>query len=357
MKRILAFDFGASGGRAILARFDGEKICLEEVHSFSNDPLQVVGVFYWDVLRLFHEIRQGLLKAKAAGGFDSVGVDTWGVDFGLLDRDGCLLENPVHYRDRRTAGYIEKSEAYIPNERLYALTGIQFMEFNTCFQLLSLKENRPALLERADSLLFMPDLLSYFLTGKKVCEYSIATTSGLVDIRRRDWSDEVVSAMGLPRRILQPIVKTGTVIGPLSPALCEELGLPPADVIAVAGHDTQSAVTAVPCETDDFAFISSGTWSLFGTEPDAPIVNETTLRHNFTNEGGFDYAIYLRPWGMDWVAHSGEPPPVGAGGAGILLRAAGGRRAGVRALPQLRGPGRRAPRRARRPARQDPGNL
>ncbi len=290
MKTVLAFDFGASSGRAILAHFDGETIRLEEVHRFSNDPVEVGGVFYWDVLRLFHEIRQGLLKAKAAGGFDSVGIDTWGVDFGLLDADGRLLENPVHYRDRRTAGYIEKSRKYISNERLYALTGIQLMELNTCFQLLSLKEQRPALLERAECLLFMPDLLSYFLTGKKYSEYSIATTSGLVDIKARDWSGEIAGALGIPRRILQPLVKTGTVIGPLSPALCESLGLPPADVIAVAGHDTQSAITAVPCETDDFAFISSGTWSLFGTEPAAPIISETTLKHNFTNEGGYGYA-------------------------------------------------------------------
>ncbi|MBQ7687918.1 MAG: rhamnulokinase [Clostridia bacterium] len=289
MKRVLAFDFGASSGRAILGCFDGEKITLEEVHRFSNDPVSVNGVFYWDVLRLFHEIKQGLLKAKAAGGFDSVGIDTWGVDFGLLDEDGRLLENPVHYRDARTTGYIGKSAAYIAPERLYGITGIQFMECNTCFQLLSLKENRPELLKRAKHLLFMPDLLSYFLTGKMVSEYSIATTSGMIDIQKHDWSDEILSALGLERELFEPIVKTGAVIGKLSDALCEELGLPAADVIAVAGHDTQSAITAVPCAEGDFAFISSGTWSLFGTEPDAPIINETSMRYNFTNEGGYDY--------------------------------------------------------------------
>ena len=159
MKRILAFDFGASSGRAILGTFDGKTISLEEIHRFSNDPVLVGGTFYWDVLRLFHEIKQGILKAKQAGGFDAIGIDTWGVDFGLLDKDGKLLENPVHYRDARNVGMIEKAAERISRDRMYDLTGIQFMEFNTAFQLLSLKLNRPELLERADTLLFMPDLL------------------------------------------------------------------------------------------------------------------------------------------------------------------------------------------------------
>ncbi len=290
MKRLLAFDFGASSGRAILGVFDDGALKMEEIHRFSNDPVLVNGTFYWDVLRLLHEIKQGILKAKEKGGFDSIGIDTWGVDFGLLDKDGRLLENPVHYRDARTRGMIEESEKYISKKALYEKTGIQFMEFNTVFQLLSLKLQRPALLERADALLFMPDLLSYFLTGKKVCEYSIATTSQLIDVHTGAWSEEVLSALGLPAHILQPPVPTGTVIGKLSPAVCEELGVPPADVIAVAGHDTQSAVTAVPTTEKDFAFISCGTWSLFGTEPEAPIVDDVSAALNFTNEGGYDRA-------------------------------------------------------------------
>ena len=290
MKRLLAFDFGASSGRAILGLYDGAKVQMEEIHRFSNDPVLVNGTFYWDVLRLLHEIKQGILKAKEKGGFDSIGIDTWGVDFGLLDKDGNLLENPVHYRDVRTRGMIEESEAYISRKELYEITGIQFMEFNTVFQLLSLKKNRPDLLSRADALLFMPDLLSYFLTGKKVCEYSIATTSQLIDVHTGVWSERVLSALGLPGRILQPLVPTGTVIGKLSPAICEELGVPAADVIAVAGHDTQSAITAVPTAEKDFAFISCGTWSLFGTEPDAPIVNDVSAGLNFTNEGGYQRA-------------------------------------------------------------------
>ena len=290
-KRLLAFDFGASSGRAVLGIYDGAQVRMEEIHRFSNDPVYVNGTFTWDVLRLLFEIKAGILKAKAAGGFDSIGIDTWGVDFGLLDADGHLCENPVHYRDTRTRGMIEESEKYIPRARFYQKTGIQFMEFNTAFQLLSLKLQRPALLERADALLFMPDLLSYFLTGKKLSEYSIATTSQLVDVETGGWCGEVIDALGLPRRLLQNIVPTGTVIGKLSPAICEELGVPPADVIAVAGHDTQSAITAVPSAEKDFAFLSCGTWSLFGTEPEAPIVNDVSRSLNFTNEGGYGGSV------------------------------------------------------------------
>lgn len=289
-KRVLAFDFGASSGRAIIGTLDNGKITLNEVHRFSNDPVTVNGTFYWDVLRLFHEIKQGLLKAKQAGGFDSIGIDTWGVDFGLLDKDGVLLENPVHYRDKRNIGMVEKAAKYIGKDEMYKLTGIQFMDFNTAFQLLSIKENRPELLARAESLLFMPDLFAYFLTGNKVSEYSIATTSQLVDINTRDWSKEMLKKLGLPEKIFNRIVPSGSVTGYLSDEICEELGLEKVPVIAVCGHDTQSAVTAVPSEKEDFAFISSGTWSLFGTETKKPIVNDLSYSFNVTNEGGFGYS-------------------------------------------------------------------
>lgn len=289
-KRVLAFDFGASSGRAIIGTLDNGRITLNEVHRFSNDPVTVNGTFYWDVLRLFHEIKQGLLKAKQAGGFDSIGIDTWGVDFGLLDKDGVLLENPVHYRDKRNIGMVEKAAKYIGKDEMYKLTGIQFMDFNTAFQLLSIKENRPELLARAQSLLFMPDLFAYFLTGNKVSEYSIATTSQLVDINTRDWSKEMLEKLGLPEKIFNRIVPSGSVTGYLSDEICEELGLEKVPVIAVCGHDTQSAVTAVPSEKEDFAFISSGTWSLFGTETKKPIVNDLSYSFNVTNEGGFGYS-------------------------------------------------------------------
>ena len=289
MKRVLAFDFGASSGRAILGIFDGEKIELQEVHRFSNDPVKINGTVYWDVQRLFFEIKQGILKAKEAGGFDSIGIDTWGVDFGLLRKDGTLVENPVHYRDARNDGMVEKATEYMSKERMYDITGIQFMDFNTIFQLLSLKENRPYILEEADKLLFMPDLLNYMLSGVKSTEFSIATTSQMVDLKTNNWSEEILNTFGINKNLLTDIAPTGAVIGQLSDEICDELGVPKADIVSVAAHDTQSAITATPCEFDDFAFISCGTWSLFGTEVKEPIINEASKKLNVTNEGGYDY--------------------------------------------------------------------
>lgn len=287
-KRVLAFDFGASSGRAIIGCFDGDKITLEEVHRFSNDPVSVGGTVYWDVLRLFYEIKQGIIKAKIAGGFDSIGIDTWGVDFGLIDSEGKLMENPVHYRDARTAGLVDEAFKTMPKEKLYGITGIQFMELNTLFQLISLKKYRPWMLERADKMLFMPDLFGYMLTGKMCAEYSIASTSQLIDLDKRTWSKEILDAFGIKESVFAPLVQPGTVLGELSKEICEECGVDPVPVISVCGHDTQSAITSVPCEDGDFAFLSSGTWSLFGTELDKPIVNETSMNINITNEGGFD---------------------------------------------------------------------
>ena len=287
-KRVLAFDFGASSGRAIIGCFDGDKITLEEVHRFSNDPVSVGGTVYWDVLRLFYEIKQGIIKAKIAGGFDSIGIDTWGVDFGLIDSEGKLMENPVHYRDARTAGLVDEAFKTMPKEKLYGITGIQFMELNTLFQLISLKKYRPWMLERADKMLFMPDLFGYMLTGKMCAEYSIASTSQLIGLDKRTWSNEILDAFGIKDSVFAPLVQPGTVLGELSKEICEECGVDPVPVISVCGHDTQSAITSVPCEDGDFAFLSSGTWSLFGTELDKPIVNETSMNINITNEGGFD---------------------------------------------------------------------
>lgn len=287
-KRVLAFDFGASSGRAIIGSFDGEKITLQEVHRFSNDPVSVGGTVYWDVLRLFHEIKQGIIKAKIAGGFDSIGIDTWGVDFGLIDSEGKLMENPIHYRDARTVGLVDEAFKTMPREKLYGITGIQFMELNTLFQLISLKKYRPWMLERADKMLFMPDLFGYMLTGKMCAEYSIASTSQLIDLEERTWSKDILKDFGIKESLFAPLVQPGTVLGELSKEICEECGVEPVPVISVCGHDTQSAITSVPCENGNFAFLSSGTWSLFGTELKKPIVNETSLNINITNEGGFD---------------------------------------------------------------------
>lgn len=292
-KRILAFDFGASGGRAMLGSFDGERISLEEVHRFSNDPVMVGKTFYWDVLRLFFEIKNGIIKAKLKGGFDSIGINTWGVDFGLLGGDGQLIENPVNYRDKRTEGMVEYSEKFIANTELYEKTGNQLMEINTAFQLLSLVKNRPCVLENSQTLLMMPDLLNYFLTGEKYTELSIASTTQLLNPKTRDWNFEVIEKLGIPQRIFTPVVKSGTVVGNLTQELSEELGVSRVPVIAVCGHDTQDAVMATPATGKDFIFLSCGTWSLFGTELSEPVISETTCRLNLTNEVGFNGTVNL----------------------------------------------------------------
>ncbi len=271
--------------------FDGEKISIEELHRFSNDPVLVNGTMYWDVLRLFHEIKQGLIRAKKYGKIESLGIDTWGVDFGLVDEQGRLLENPVHYRDVRTAGMIEKSFRKIDKERFYRITGNQFMELNTAFQLLSLTEERKELLERADQMLLMPDLFNFFLTGEKKAEYSIVSTTQLMDAKEGCWSKEVIEALGIPEHIFPEIIPSGTRVGELSDAVCQELELDKMDVIAVAGHDTQSAMISVPAKEKDFIFLSCGTWSLLGTELDAPIISEKSRNYNITNEGGYEKKV------------------------------------------------------------------
>lgn len=294
-KRVLAFDFGASGGRAMAGIYNGEKIILEELHRFSNDPVIVRGVMYWDVLRLFYEMKQGILKGRQTGRFQSIGIDTWGVDFGLLDKDGILLENPVHYRDNRTKGMLEKSFDYIDKEQFYKITGNQFMEINTAFQLLSLSQNRPEFLERGKTLLLMPDLFTYMLTGVKSAEYSIASTTQLLDARKRIWSYHVIEKLGLPTHIFPDIVQSGTKIGPISKEICQELIMDSVNVISVASHDTQSALLAVTAKEKDFLFISCGTWSLLGTELEEPIINEKSQKYNITNEGGCgNKAVFLK---------------------------------------------------------------
>lgn len=285
-KKVLAVDLGASSGRVMLGSFDGEKITVEELHRFSNDPVILGNTMYWDFLRLFHEIKQGLIKSKAYGKIDSISVDTWGVDFGLLDKEGNLLGNPVHYRDARVNGMLDKSFEKIDKDTFYGITGNQFMEINTVFQLLYLALNKKELLEQADSLLMMPDLFNYYLSGGKCCEYSIASTTQMLDAVKKNWSDKVIEKLGLPERLLQQVVPSGTTVGTLSPQLCEELGIEPMKVVAGAGHDTQCALAAVPTGEKDFIFISCGTWCLFGTELDEPIIDENSARFNITNEGG-----------------------------------------------------------------------
>ncbi|MCK9251849.1 MAG: rhamnulokinase [Eubacteriales bacterium] len=287
-KQLLAFDFGASSGRAMLGRFDGERIDLEEIHRFPNDPVQVGDTLHWDVLRLFHEIKQGLIKAKGFGPIDSFGIDTWGVDFGLLDRDGRLLENPVHYRDTRTQGVMDQVFQVIPKDILYQRTGTQFLHFNTLYQLFALSRKRPELLERAGGMLLMPDLFLYLLTGRRQAEFTIASTGQMVNPYTGDWDRDLIEKLDLPVGLLSPIVHPGQIVGSLSGQICAELGVDPIPAVAVTSHDTASAVVAVPAAQDDFVYISSGTWSLMGIESPVPLITDQTYAFNFTNEGGYN---------------------------------------------------------------------
>jgi len=286
-RRVLAFDFGASSGRAILAEYNGEKIQMRELHRFNNDPVKLGDVFYWDIVRLMFEIKQGITKAVHEGGFDAVGIDTWGVDFGLLDGNGRLLANPVHYRDERTAGMMEQVFGRIPKEELYERTGTQFMRFNTIFQLAYLSMHDRDTLKRADIMLMIPDLMAYFLTGEKRAEYTEVSTSQCLDPVTGNWTYDLMRRLGIPDSIFPQIIDPGDQYGVLSDEICAELGCPKVPVIAVCTHDTGSAVAAVPTQAEDFIYISCGTWSLFGTELPAPVINEVTQEYNFTNEGGY----------------------------------------------------------------------
>lgn len=286
-KVYLAADFGGGSGRVIAGWLEDGKLTMEEIHRFGNRQVRLGDHVYWDFPALFEDMKAGLKKAASKGyEVESIGVDTWGVDFGLIDRDGQLLGNPVCYRDARTAGMTEKLfETLNPTEH-YATTGIQVMEINTMAQLLSIKGT--AQLEAAEHLLFMPDLFSYFLTGKATNEYCIASTSELLDAKRREWSWETIEALGLPKRIFGDIVMPGTVRGELRKDIAEETGLKDVKVIAVGSHDTASAVAAVPAIEGDgpVAFLSSGTWSLLGIELPEPILTEEARQAEFTNEGG-----------------------------------------------------------------------
>jgi rhamnulokinase len=283
----LAVDLGAESGRAVLGRFGGEQITLEEVHRFPNVPVRLPDGLHWDVLRIMGEVRDGIARATRSGArIESLGVDAWGVDFGLLDRDGCLISNPYHYRDSRTEGMDERAFDRMPKEEIYETTGIQFMPINTLLQLLAM-EGSP-LLQAAQRLLLIPDLVNYWLTGEKTCEFTNASTTQLCDARSGGWARDLLDKMRFPGHIFGEIVPPGTQLGPLLPEVAEETGakggLP---VTAVASHDTASAVVAVPAEGENFAYISSGTWSLVGVELPQPAIAPEGMHANFTNEGGF----------------------------------------------------------------------
>ena len=286
--QFLALDLGAESGRGVLGKFDGEKLRLSDAHRFSNGPVPVLGSMYWDALRLFREMTEAVSRAADDAGDSLVGmgVDTWGVDFGLLGPGDVLLQNPYHYRDERTVGMVDEVCAVVPRDEVFGYTGIQFMELNTLFQLYAMARAESPLLHWAETLLMMPDLFNFWFTGEKVSEFSIATTSQMYDPRQGDWSRELLERLGIPTHFLTDIVDAGTKLGPLLPAIAEATGASGLTVVAPAGHDTGSAVAAVPAELPNTAYISSGTWSLMGTEITEPIINEQALEYNFTNEGG-----------------------------------------------------------------------
>ena len=282
-KPYLAFDFGAESGRAVLGRLHGGILTIEEVHRFPNEPVEYGGSLHWDAPRLWLEVQKALTKVEDVS-LAGIGVDAWGVDYALVGEGGELLQNPYHYRDRRTQGMMEEVFRVVPKEEIYRATGIQFMPINTLYQLFAAQRQAPSLLSGAKYLLTIPDLFNYWLTGKAVCEFTNATTTQLVDPVRRRWATELMQKLGLSRALPAPIVEPGTVLGSLLPSLAATY-LAGTPVIAPACHDTGSAVAAITAR-DGTAFLSSGTWSLIGTEVDKPVVTSEALRANFTNEGG-----------------------------------------------------------------------
>jgi len=294
IKKILAFDLGAESGRALVGKFDGERLGLDVVHRFPNGAVQTLDTLHWDVLRLYGEMVAGLRKAHAEqGDLASMGIDTWGVDFALLGRDGTLLGNPRHYRDPHTESIMDQAFQRVPRAEVFRQTGIQFMRFNSLFQMLALLRDGSSLLPAAESMLMVPDLFNFWFTGIKVNEYTDVSTSQMIHPGTRAWARDLIRAFGIPEKLLGTIIQPGTVLGPLRPSVATQAGVAPIPVIAPATHDTAAAVAAVPAGGDSWAYISSGTWSLMGVEVHEPQTGDKALAFNFTNEGGVGGTIRL----------------------------------------------------------------
>ena len=284
-----AFDLGATSGRSILGILQEGKVKLKELTRFPNKIIRVHDKYYWDIFALYEFLKEGLMTAASQNiRLDSIGIDTWGVDFVYLGEDGGILSLPRSYRDPYTNGKPEEYFKLISKKEVYERTGIQMLNFNSLFQLYAAKCENYSPLKAAKGILFMSDALSYLLTDKKVCEYTIASTSQLLNLKTKKFDRKLFEAMGISSSIMQPLVMPGTIIGNLSESIAKECGLPAIPVTAVAGHDTASAVAAVPTENNNFAYLSSGTWSLMGIEIHKPIITDETCRLNFTNEGGVE---------------------------------------------------------------------
>jgi rhamnulokinase len=290
---LLALDLGAESGRAILGKFNGERIHLEEIHRFANGPVRLPDGIHWNTLSLWTEMLKGLSMAAEQGALASLGLDTWGVDFGLLDRQDVLIGTPYHYRDSRTDGMVEKAFGVVPREEIFAQTGIQFMQLNSLFQLYAMVVQQSPALEIAQTFLTMPDLFNFWLTGRKVNEFSNATTTQCYNPLTGTWATNLLQKLGIPAHIFGEIVAPGTVLGTLVKTVADAAGIAPIPVIAPACHDTGSAVAAVPAANENVAWISSGTWSLVGTSVRQPLINADTLAFNLTNEGGVNGTFRL----------------------------------------------------------------
>jgi rhamnulokinase len=292
-KAYLAVDMGASSGRHVLGVFDGQQLRLEEVYRFENGPVEVAGHLYWDLLGQWSDVRRGLRAAanRAPDGIVSVGVDTWGVDFGLLGRNDELLGNPYHYRDSRTNDMMGKAFGIVSREEIFRSSGLQFMQFNTLYQLLAMKLSASPLLDMADTLLMMPDLFHWLMTGVKCNEMTDASTSQFYNPLKGDWAYDLLQRFSLPTGFLSKITQPGTTLGPLRQSVAAECGLPNTKVVLPGTHDTASAVAAVPAHSrpgarPDWCYISLGTWALMGVESPQPVITDAVLKLNFTNEGG-----------------------------------------------------------------------
>ena len=288
-KYFLAFDLGATSGRSILGIFDGDSFEMRELMRFPNAIMELHGKYYWDIYSLYNSLKEGLKECSRQGiKLTSIGVDTWGVDFGYVAKDGTILGLPRAYRDPYVDGASEDYFKIVPREKVYGLTGIQVMDINSLFQLYRAKQEAFSPLMQADKILFMPDLLSYMLTGKQVCEYTEASTSQILNPVTRQFEPSLLESIGISPSLLHPLIDPGTIIGTLLDSVAEETGVGKVPVVAVAGHDTASAVLAVPAENSNFAYLSSGTWSLMGVETDTPVLTEKSYENNFTNEGGVE---------------------------------------------------------------------
>ena len=285
----LAFDLGATSGRAIIGTVENDKLSSEEIYRFPNAVKEIDGKYYWDIHSLFDHFKAALKKVAGMGvKIESIGIDTWGVDFGHVGKDGGIIGIPRAYRDPYTDGIPEEVFKIIPREELYSATGVQIMNFNTIFQLYAQSKEADSRLPETDKILFMPDLLAYMLTGEMVCEYTDASTSGIINPRTRGFQKDLLERLGIDPSILLDITQPGTKVGVLKKEICEETGMEPVPVIAVAGHDTASAIAAVPASDENFAYLSSGTWSLMGIESKDPIINDKSYEYNLTNEGGIE---------------------------------------------------------------------